>query len=122
MLKCETKNKYIISRKLVIHNHLSSEQMFLLQTIRHQTVSLSFFFINIPGSQNISTVSQSLEQVNMLRSMILPEYQTSNSAHSSKFHHLALLVALVLCSSNFYHCPLLTLLVALVLHKGNSAD
>ena len=49
-------------------------------------------------------------------------YQTSNSASSSKFHHLALLVALVLCSSNFHHLPLLPLLVALVLHYGDSAD
>ena len=46
-------------------------------------------------------------------------YQKSDSASSSKFHHLALfalLVALVSCSSNFHHLPLLALLVALVLH------
>ena len=53
--------------------------------------------------------------------MILPGYQTSDSASSSKFHHLALLallallVALVSRSSNFHHWPLLALLVALVL-------
>ena len=44
---------------------------------------------------------------------------TSDSASSSKFHHLALLalfVALVFHSSNFHHWPLLALLVALVLH------
>ena len=38
--------------------------------------------------------------------MILPGYQTSDSASSSKFNHLALLA----------------LLVALVLHEGDSAD
>ena len=49
--------------------------------------------------------------------MILPGYQTSDSASSSKFHHLALLallVALVSHSSNFHHWPLLALLVVLV--------
>ena len=54
--------------------------------------------------------------VYLLQSMILPGYQTSDSASSSKFHHLALLVALVSCSSNFHHWPLLALLVALVLY------
>ena len=57
--------------------------------------------------------------------MILPEYQTSDSPSSSKFHHLALLtllVALVSRSSNFHHWPLLALLVVLVLHLGDSAD
>ena len=51
--------------------------------------------------------------------------QTSNSASSSKFHHLALLAliaALVSYSSNFYHWPLLALLFALVLHLGDSAS
>ena len=48
--------------------------------------------------------------------MILPGYQTSDSASSSKFHHLALLVALVSHSLNFHHWPLLALLVELVLH------
>ena len=38
------------------------------------------------------------------------------------FHHLALLVALVSCSSNFYHLALLALFVVLVLHQGDSAD
>ena len=42
--------------------------------------------------------------------------QTSDSGSNSKFHHLALLVALVSHSSNFHHWPLLALLVALVLH------
>ena len=42
--------------------------------------------------------------------------QNSDSASSSNFHHLALLVALVSHSSNFHHWPLLALLVALVLH------
>ena len=54
-----------------------------------------------------------------ITSMILPEYQTSNSASSSKLHHLALLallVALVLHSSNFHYWPLLASLVTLVLH------
>ena len=57
--------------------------------------------------------------------MIILGYQTSNSASSSKFHHLAklaLLVALVSHSSNFHHWPLLALLVALVLHQGDSVD
>ena len=48
---------------------------------------------------------------------MMPGCQTSNSASSSKFHHLALLallVALVSQSSNFHHWPLLALLVALV--------
>ena len=54
--------------------------------------------------------------------MIIIECQKSDSASSSKFHHLALLVALVSHSSNFHHWPLLALLVALVLHKGDSAD
>ena len=43
-------------------------------------------------------------------------YKTSNSASTLRFHHLsllALLVAVVLHSSNFHHWPLL---VALVLH------
>ena len=35
--------------------------------------------------------------------MILPEYQTIDSASSSKFHHLAMLMALVSHSSNFQH-------------------
>ena len=35
--------------------------------------------------------------------------QTSNSASSSKFHHLTLLVALVSHSSNFHHRPLFAL-------------
>ena len=48
--------------------------------------------------------------------MMLPGYQTSDSTSSSKFHHLALLVALVLPSSNFHHWPLLALLVTLVLY------
>ena len=39
--------------------------------------------------------------------------RTSDSASSSKFHHLALLVS---CSSNFHHWPLLSLFVVLVLH------
>ena len=43
--------------------------------------------------------------------MILPGYQSSDSASSSKFHHLALLVALVLHSSNFHHWPLFVVLV-----------
>ena len=46
-------------------------------------------------------------------------YQTSNSVSSLKFHHfalLALLMALVSCSSNFHHWHLLALLLALVLH------
>ena len=34
-------------------------------------------------------------------------YQTSDSASSSKFHNLALLVVLVSRSSNFHHWPLL---------------
>ena len=42
--------------------------------------------------------------------------QTSDSASSSKFQHLALLVALVSNISNFYHWPLLPLLVELVMH------
>ena len=44
--------------------------------------------------------------------------QTSDSASSSKFYHLALLVELVLVShsSNFHHWPLLALLMALVFH------
>ena len=42
--------------------------------------------------------------------------QTCDSASSSIFHHLALLVALVSYSSNFHHWPLLALLVALGLH------
>ena len=45
--------------------------------------------------------------------------QTSNSASSSIFHHMALLaflVVLVLHSSNFQHWPLIALLVVLVLH------
>ena len=45
--------------------------------------------------------------------MMSPGYQISNSASSSKFHHMALLVALVSCSPNFHH--LLALLEALVL-------
>ena len=45
--------------------------------------------------------------------MILPEYQTSDSVH-----HFASVVGLVFHSSNFHHWPLLALLVALVLHKG----
>ena len=40
--------------------------------------------------------------------------QKSNSVSSSKFHHLALLVAQVSRSSNFHHWPLLALLVVLV--------
>ena len=40
-------------------------------------------------------------------------YQTRDSASSSKFHHLALLVVLVSHSSNFHHWPLLALLVVL---------
>ena len=64
-------------------------------------------FIN---SQNISNIIQHLQ------SMILPGYQTSDSASSDKFQHLALLVVLVSCSSNFYHWPLLPLFVALMLH------
>ena len=51
-----------------------------------------------------------LNQLSYLR------YQTINSASSSNFHHLALLVALVSHSSNFHQWPLLALLVALVLH------
>ena len=54
-----------------------------------------------------------------LVTMILPGYQTCNSASSSNFHHLALLallVALVSHSSNFHHWPLLALLMVLVLH------
>ena len=54
--------------------------------------------------------------------MILPEYQTSDSASSSKFHYLALLallVVLVSFSSNFHHWPLLALLVALVSYSSN---
>ena len=53
---------------------------------------------------------------------LLPGCQTSDSASSSKFHHLALLVVLVSHSSNFHHWPLLALLVALVLNYGDSAD
>ena len=49
-------------------------------------------------------------------------YQTSDSVSSSNFHHLALLLMLVLHSSNFHHRPLLALLVALVLHLGDSAN
>ena len=49
-------------------------------------------------------------------------YQTRYLASSSKFHHLALLMALVSYSSNFHHWPLLVLLVALVLHEGDTAD
>ena len=45
--------------------------------------------------------------------MILPGYQTSDSASSSKFHNFDLLVALASHSSNFHH---LALLVVLVLH------
>ena len=41
--------------------------------------------------------------------------QTSDSASSSKFHHLALLVALVSRSPNFHHWPLLALLMAMAL-------
>ena len=48
--------------------------------------------------------------------MILPGYQTSDSASSSKFHHLDFLVALVSQNSNFHYWPLLALLVALALH------
>ena len=49
--------------------------------------------------------------------MFLPGCQTSDSVSSLKFHQLALLVALVLRSSNFHHWPLLALLVAEVLHQ-----
>ena len=49
--------------------------------------------------------------------------QSSDSASSSKLNHLlAMLVALVSHSSNFYHWPLFPLLVELVLHLGDSAD
>ena len=54
----------------------------------------------------------------MLLAMILPGCQTSYSASSSKFHHLAFLMALVSCSSNFLNWPLLALFVVLVLHLG----
>ena len=53
--------------------------------------------------------------------MILPGYQTSDSAVVQNFS-TALLVALVSCSSNFHHWPLLALIVALMLHLGDSAD
>ena len=49
--------------------------------------------------------------------------QNSDSASSSKLHHLtllALLVELVSYSSNFQQWPLLALLVVLVLHEGES--
>ena len=47
--------------------------------------------------------------------MISPGYQTSDSVSSLKLNHIALLVALVSCSSNFHHWLLLALLVELVL-------
>ena len=43
-------------------------------------------------------VTEPVERVTKIvvrRKLSLPEYQTSNSASSSKFHHLVLLVALV---------------------------
>ena len=38
-----------------------------------------------------------------LNAMILPGYQTSDSASTSKFHHMALLVVLVSHASNFHY-------------------
>ena len=49
--------------------------------------------------------------------MILPGYQIINSACSSKFRHLALLVVLVSPILNFHHWPLLALLVVLVTER-----
>ena len=49
-------------------------------------------------------------------------YQTSDSASSSKFPYLALLVALVSHSSNFHNWPLFALLVALLSHRSNLQD
>ena len=51
----------------------------------------------------------------VMMAMILPGYQNSDSASSSKFHHLALLVALVSHSSNFHNWPLLALFMVLML-------
>ena len=47
--------------------------------------------------------------------MIIWECKKCDSASSSKFYHLALLVALVSHSSNFHHWSLLALLAVLVL-------
>ena len=78
-------------------------------------------------SQNKSSQSSEINVLRIIKlitidlttPMISPGYQTSDSASSSKFHHLALvalLLALVSCSSKCHHLPLLALLVALVLH------
>ena len=73
------------------------------------------------GSQARSETKEFLLQLGKCESdpMILPGCQTSNSASSTNFHHLALLALLVALVShilNFHHWPLLALLVVLVLH------
>ena len=61
-------------------------------------------------------VSVSYEHSTTVRQWSYLGCQTSDSASSSKFHHLVMLVELVSHSSNLHHWPLLALLVALVLY------
>ena len=57
-------------------------------------------------NEHLETLSSSIQP------MILLGCQTSDSASSSEFYHLALLVVLVSHSSNFHHWLLLALFVA----------
>ena len=77
--------------------------------LHQQTIFISqqTYFLRVAGDLSIDCV-----QFNYLTL----GYQTSDSASSSKFHYLALLVALVSYSSNFQHWLLLALLVAPALH------
>ena len=79
---------------------------------------LSLCFLSVDVSSGVLTLLLWFSQQNIpalivstpASPMILPGYQTSDSASSSKYHHLSLLVALVSHCSNFHHWPLLALL------------
>ena len=85
------------------HHCIFSVNILISCLHRCDTVKLVKQLSNILLEQRVMRVNQwSFRRIS---------YQTSNSASSSKYHHL--LVALVLRSSNVNHWPLL---VALVLH------
>ena len=62
----------------------------------------------------LSTVEQRELFLVLCQPMIILRMSDKQLSKKLKFHQLALLVALVSCSSNFHHWPLLALLVALM--------
>ena len=89
---------FILSSILLIQRECDVTQSVII-TVRHP--------VDINNDEAGVIAGEVVMRSKVLRPMILPGYQTSNSASSSKFQHFALLVKLVSFSSIFTTGPCL---------------